>query len=180
MKYSERNNNHPKTSQKEHLHPPIYSRLLYFTFQTEIFEIIDALGVHELHVLAGRSSIGIAQVTLQSHVIIFDGATGETVFVQTGREASLLRRGVDQGVVQSTDHFVRHSFEGPRPKADVFWKIWFFNHNRDEIGRRITRLVFYDAWNVFVYRVEEHVGVSAWPRRRLHTWHADSREYFLT
>lgn len=99
------------------------TRVLYFTFQTEIFEIIDALGVHELHVLPGRSSIGIAQVTLQSYVIIFDGAAGETVFVQTSREASLLRRGVDQRVVQSTDHFVRHTFEGPWPKADVLWKI---------------------------------------------------------
>lgn len=59
-------------------------------------------------------------MTLQSYVIIFDGTTGETVFVQTSRETSLLGRGVDQGVVQSTDHFVRDAFEGPWPQADIF------------------------------------------------------------
>lgn len=99
--------------------PDIYIRV-HFTFQTQIFEIIDTLGIHELHVLPGRSSIGIAQVTLQSYVIIFDGTTGETVLVQTSRETSLLGRGVDQGVVQSTDHFVRDAFEGPWPQADIF------------------------------------------------------------
>lgn len=99
--------------------PNIYIRV-HFTFQTQIFEIIDTLGIHELHVLPGRSSIGIAQVTLQSYVIIFDGTTGETVLVQTSRETSLLGRGVDQGVVQSTDHFVRDAFEGPWPQADIF------------------------------------------------------------
>lgn len=99
--------------------PDIYIRV-HFTFQTQIFEIIDTLGIHELHVLPGRSSIGIAQVTLQSYVIIFDGTTGETVLVQTSRETSLLGRGVDQGVVQSTDHFVRDALEGPWPQADIF------------------------------------------------------------
>lgn len=97
-----------------------YIFLPIFTFQAQIFEIIDTLGIHELHVLPGRSSIGIAQVTLQCYVIIFDGTTGETVFVQTSRETGLLRRGVDQSVVQSTDHFVRHAFEGPWPQADIF------------------------------------------------------------
>lgn len=119
-KYSQinNNNNYPKTSrEEEYLYYPQY---IYFTFQTQIFEIIDTLGIHELHVLPGRSSIGIAQVTLQSYVIIFDGTTGETVLVQTSRETSLLGRGVDQGVVQSTDHFVRDAFEGPWPQADIF------------------------------------------------------------
>lgn len=118
--FSDRNNNnYPKTSrEEEYLYYPQY--IVHFTFQTQIFEIIDTLGIHELHVLPGRSSIGIAQVTLQSYVIIFDGTTGETVLVQTSRETSLLGRGVDQGVVQSTDHFVRDAFEGPWPQADIF------------------------------------------------------------
>lgn len=89
------------------------------TLQTEILEIIHPLGVHELHVLTRGSSIGVAQVALQGYVIVLHRSTGEPVLVKAGREASLLRRRVDQRVVQAADQLVRDPFEGPRSQTDV-------------------------------------------------------------
>lgn len=53
----------------------------FLTFEAEILEVIDALGVHELHEHSGRPSVGVAEVTLQGDVIVLDGPAAEAVLV---------------------------------------------------------------------------------------------------
>jgi len=60
------------------------AKYVYVTFDTEIFEIVDALGFDELHVLASGPPVRIAQVTLKRHVIVLDGTASETV-LKNGR-----------------------------------------------------------------------------------------------
>lgn len=40
-------------------------------FQAEIFEVVDALRVHELDELAGGAAVGVAQLALQGDVVVF-------------------------------------------------------------------------------------------------------------
>lgn len=90
------------------------------TFETEILEVIDALGIDELHELSRGSPVGIAEMALQSHVIVLDRSAGEAMLVEASGQAGLLRRRVDKSGVEATDHLVRHSLERPWPQADVF------------------------------------------------------------
>lgn len=48
-------------------------------FEAEIFEIVDPLSVYELYELAGGSSVRIAQVALQSYVVVLDGSARKSV-----------------------------------------------------------------------------------------------------
>lgn len=50
-----------------------------FTFQAEVFEIIDAGSVDKLNVLSHGSSVGIAQVTLQRDIVVFYGSAREAM-----------------------------------------------------------------------------------------------------
>lgn len=73
--------------------------------------------------MAGRSTVEFAQVTLQHLVVVLDRTAGEPMLVQAGREASLLRRRVDQRVVQPANHLVRDTLERPWPQAYILWKL---------------------------------------------------------
>lgn len=92
----------------------------FFSLQAKIFEVIDTLCIDELNVLSGGSSIGVTEMTLKSNVVVFERSTGKSVLVQTGSEAGFLRRCINQRVIQSTNHFVWNTFEGPWSETYVF------------------------------------------------------------
>lgn len=95
----------------------VLARLL--RLQAQILKVVGAGRVHELHKLAGRASIGIAQHALHVIVVVLDGPADEPFLVQAGGQARLLGAGVDEGVVQAADDLVGHAFEGPRTHANV-------------------------------------------------------------
>lgn len=87
--------------------------------QAQILEVVRSLRVDELHKLAGRAAVRVAQHALHVVVVVLGRPAHEPLLVEAGRQAGLLRAGVDQRVVQAANDFVRHALEGPRTHADV-------------------------------------------------------------
>lgn len=54
-------------------------------FQAEILEVVDALRIDELHILAGRPSIGVAENALHVVVVVFDRATHKVSLRRVGK-----------------------------------------------------------------------------------------------
>lgn len=69
------------------------------TFQAEILEVVHPLGVYELHVLPSGPPVGVAQVTLQRHVIVFDGATSEPMLEYKKKVKEVAVEGLRDGCV---------------------------------------------------------------------------------
>lgn len=87
--------------------------------QAQVLKVVGAGGVHQLHKLATGATVGVAQHALHVVVIVFDGAAGEALLIQTRGQTGLLRAGVDEGVVKAADDLVGHALERPGPHANV-------------------------------------------------------------